>query len=47
MQRAKRCSKSQERKLMQVLQQKRERKTSDHHSPEWVTLFWFARRMLT
>jgi len=47
MQSSKRYSKLEERRLMQVLQQKRERKTPEHHSPAWVTLYWAARRVLS
>lgn len=39
--------KRQERRLMQALMERRERKTPEHHSPDWITGFWLARRMLT
>ena len=47
MQKVKRYSKTQARRLMQSLQKKRERQTPEHHSPEWVTLYWAERRVLS
>jgi len=35
-----------ERKLMPKLQEKRERKTPDHRSPDWVRDFWITRKAL-
>lgn len=40
-------TKRRERPLMQQLAEKRERMTPEHRDPEWVKLFWMARRMLT
>lgn len=40
-------TKRQERREMLKLMERRERKTPDHHEPEWVKLFWLARRVLT
>jgi hypothetical protein len=37
---AKPQTKRQERRLMQTLMERRERKTPEHHSPEWLYRFW-------
>lgn len=33
-------TKREERRIMQTLMERRERKTPEHHSPEWVAAYW-------